>query len=207
MISVDGSAGCGKSGGAKQNFNKAANTKPKRNQRDKTISTEINQAIITTRDLRIKGKMIALVQRVRSGKVEVEGKVVGCVGRGFVVLVGVCKGDEPSDAIKLADKIAGLRIFEDEAGKMNLSLLDVGGGVLAISQFTLCGDVTRGRRPSFDNALHPQKAKELFDAFVELLRAKGIHTEAGVFGARMLVTIENDGPVTIWIDSKAKRRK
>ncbi|MCD6417737.1 D-tyrosyl-tRNA(Tyr) deacylase [bacterium] len=151
--------------------------------------------------------MIALVQRVRSGSVEVNGEIVGSTGRGFVVLVGVCADDEPSDAMKLAEKVYGLRVFEDHTGKFNLSISDVGGSILAVSQFTLCADTTKGRRPSFARAMEPERAKNLFDAFVELLRAKGIHTETGIFGAKMLVKIENDGPVTLWLDSKAKRKK
>lgn len=149
--------------------------------------------------------MIALVQRVINGFVEVDGEIVGSVGRGFVVLVGVCAGDEPADAIKLAEKVHGLRIFEDSDGKLNLSLGDIGGGVLAVSQFTLCADTTKGRRPSFAKAMEPKIAQDLFKAFVQLLRAKGVHTETGVFGAKMLVHIENDGPVTLWLNSKAKR--
>ena len=151
--------------------------------------------------------MIALVQRVKIGSVEVDGQIVGSVGKGFVVLVGACKGDEPADALKLADKVYGLRVFEDSERKLNLALSDVGGGILAVSQFTLCADCAKGRRPSFDNALPPEPANELFTAFVELLRAKGIHVETGIFGAKMLVKIENDGPVTLWIDSKTKRDK
>ena len=151
--------------------------------------------------------MIALVQKVLAGSVEVDGDVVGRTGKGFVILVGVCKYDEPSDAIKLAEKVANLRVFEDDEGKLNRSIVDVGGSVLAVSQFTLCADTTKGRRPSFDGAMEPQRAQEYFNAFVEMLRAKGIHTETGVFGAKMLVKIENDGPVTFWLDSKAKRKK
>jgi len=151
--------------------------------------------------------MIALVQKVQRGSVEVNGDIVGAIEQGFVVLVGACNNDEPADALKLADKVHGLRVFEDSDGKMNLSLSDVGGCVLAISQFTLCADTSRGRRPSFDNALAPEPAQQLFTAFVELLRAKGIHVETGIFGAKMLVRIENDGPVTLWLDSKMKREK
>lgn len=150
--------------------------------------------------------MIALVQKVRSGSVEVEGKIVGSIGKGFVVLVGICKDDEPSDAIKLAEKVINLRVFEDDSGKMNLSLNDVGGEILAVSQFTLCANTTKGNRPSFADAMNPEDAQKIFTAFVELLKARGIHTETGVFGAKMMVKIHNDGPVTIWLDSKAKRK-
>jgi len=151
--------------------------------------------------------MIALVQKVKNSSVEVDGEIVGKIGKGFLLLIGVCKNDEPSDAFKLAEKVATLRIFEDDNGKMNLSIFDVDGRVLAVPQFTLCADTTRGNRPSFADAKNPADANELFTAFVELLRARGIHTETGVFGAKMLVKIENDGPVTIWLDSKAKRKK
>ncbi|RKZ34068.1 D-tyrosyl-tRNA(Tyr) deacylase [bacterium] len=151
--------------------------------------------------------MIALVQRVVSGSVKVGEKIVGKIGEGFVVLVGVCQEDESADAIKLAKKVANLRVFEDEQDKMNLSVTDVGGEILAVSQFTLCADTAKGNRPSFAHAMQPEKAEQLFTAFVELLRAKGIHTETGIFGERMLVDIQNHGPVTIWIDTKAKRGK
>jgi len=150
--------------------------------------------------------LIALVQKVRSGSVEVEGEIVGNIGKGFVVLVGVCKNDEPSDAIKLAEKVINLRVFEDDSGKMNLSMNDVGGEILAVSQFTLCANTTKGNRPSFADAMNPEDAQKIFTAFVELLKARGIHTETGVFGAKMMVKIHNDGPVTIWLDSKAKRK-
>ena len=152
-------------------------------------------------------KVIALVQRVRYGAVEVEGERVAEIGKGFVVLVGVCKDDEPADLVKLARKVASLRVFEDDDGKMNLSVRDIGGQVLAVSQFTLCADTTRGNRPSFDNAMEPQKAQEMFEAFVEMLKSHGLPVQKGVFGAHMLVKIENDGPVTIYLDSKAKRSR
>ncbi len=151
--------------------------------------------------------MIALIQRVAQGSVAVDNSIVGKIGEGFVVLVGVCRDDKPADAIKLAEKVSGLRVFEDLKGKMNLSILDVGGEILAVSQFTLCADTTKGKRPSFDKAMPPDKAGELFTAFIELLKAKGLKVETGVFGAHMIVNIMNDGPVTIWIDSKEKRKK
>ncbi len=151
--------------------------------------------------------MIALAQRVRCGSVKVDGNIVGAIENGLVILVGVCRDDEPSDAIKLAEKVFGLRVFEDDDGKFNLSIADVGGSVLAVSQFTLCANTTRGRRPSFANAMEPKIAQKLFNGFVEMLRAKGILTETGIFGAKMLVKIENDGPVTLWLDSKTKRKK
>ena len=151
--------------------------------------------------------MVALVQRVTEGSVRIKNKVIGSISKGFVVFIGVCKNDEASDAIKLAQKIVGLRVFEDAEGKMNLSIYDIGGRILAVSQFTLCADVTKGRRPSFENAKEPVEAEKLFTVFVEMLGAKGVHVETGVFGEYMTVKILNDGPVTIWIDSKAKRSK
>ena len=151
--------------------------------------------------------MIAVVQRSGRSSVEVDGEIVGAIDGGLVVLVGVFADDSPADAIKLAEKVYGLRIFEDDAGKMNLSVADVGGKILAISQFTLCADTTRGRRPSFDKAMEPENARKLFQTFVEVLRGKGIEVSTGVFGAKMLVRIENVGPVTIIIDSRAKRKR
>ena len=151
--------------------------------------------------------MIALVQRVRSGSVEVDGNPVAQIGKGFVVLVGVCSEDNSDDVVKLARKVVNLRVFEDSDGKMNLSIKDVGGEILAVSQFTLCADITRGNRPSFDNAMEPAQAQKLFDAFVELIKSQQVPVQTGVFGAHMLVRIENDGPVTIWLDSKAKRSR
>jgi D-aminoacyl-tRNA deacylase len=127
---------------------------------------------------------------------------VGAVERGLCVFVGVAAGDEAAQAAALADKIAGLRIFEDAAGKMNLSVADVGGAVLAVSQFTLLGDVRKGRRPSFSSAMEPGRASELFEAFVTGCRALGLHVETGRFRAEMLVELVNDGPVTILIDTE-----
>ena len=146
--------------------------------------------------------MRAVVQRVSSASVEVEGQVVGSIGRGFLVLVGAGQGDGPADADALADKVSGLRVMEDGDGKMNLALADVGGAVLAVSQFTLYGDCRKGRRPSFVDALEPVAARVLFDRFVAAVRATGLACETGVFGARMHVSLVNDGPVTLLVDTK-----
>jgi len=140
--------------------------------------------------------MRIVLQRVKEASVNVEQKTVGRIGRGLCLLVGVEKGDTEAAADYLAQKIVELRIFPDPAGKMNLSLLDVGGGVLAVSQFTLAGSIRKGRRPSFDRAEVPQSAAVLFDYFVELLQAKGVEVATGVFGAMMDVHLINDGPVT-----------
>jgi D-tyrosyl-tRNA(Tyr) deacylase len=148
--------------------------------------------------------MRAVVQRVTRASVSVEGKIAGEIGRGLLVLLGVGKNDDAADADYLAAKIAGLRIFEDAAGKMNLALADVQGAVLAVSQFTLHGDVRRGKRPSFDSAAPPEQARKLYDYFVERLRALGLRCETGVFQAMMQVELVNDGPVTILLDSEKK---
>ena len=148
--------------------------------------------------------MRAVVQRVSRASVAVEGKITGEIGRGFLVLLGVAKSDTAADADYLAEKIAGLRIFEDVAGKMNLALADVQGAVLAVSQFTLHGDVRRGKRPSFDSAAPPDQARKLYEYFVERVRALGLRCETGVFQAMMLVELVNDGPVTILLDSEKK---
>jgi len=146
--------------------------------------------------------MRAIVQRVRRGAVLVDGEIVGSVDTGLVVLIGVTHQDTEAEAQKLAHKIANLRIFEDNAGKMNLSALDVGAGVLVVSQFTLYADCRRGRRPSFTNAAPPEIAEPLIEHFVEKLREAGIsRVETGVFRAYMLVEIHNDGPVTIILDT------
>lgn len=145
--------------------------------------------------------MRAVIQRARSGRVTIDGREVGRIGRGLVVLLGVGTNDDEKAAAYIADKTANLRVFEDEAGKMNRSLLDAGGEVLAISQFTLYGDVRKGRRPGFDAAARPEKAGPLYRAYVEALRAMGLTVATGEFAADMLVEIENDGPVTILIDS------
>ncbi|HZP34654.1 MAG TPA: D-aminoacyl-tRNA deacylase [Candidatus Acidoferrales bacterium] len=145
--------------------------------------------------------MRAVVQRVSRAKVTVNGQTTGEIARGLLVLLGVAVTDTASDADYLADKIAGLRIFEDENGKMNRAAGDVAGSVLAVSQFTLYGDVRRGKRPSFDDAAPPQKARELYEYFVEQIRAKGLRCETGRFQEMMEVELVNDGPVTILLDS------
>lgn len=145
--------------------------------------------------------MRAVVQRVLNASVAVDGRVVGEIGAGLLVLLGVSAQDNASDAEYLAEKIAGLRIFEDAAGKMNRSVADAGGAVLAVSQFTLYGDVRRGKRPSFDEAARPERARELYGAFVAQMRQRGLRCETGEFQAAMAVSLVNDGPVTILLDS------
>lgn len=146
--------------------------------------------------------MRVVLQRVTRGSVTVDGRVAGAVDRGFVALVGVTHADTQAEADLLAKKTANLRVFEDAEGKMNLSALDVGGGVLVISQFTLYADSRKGRRPSFTDAARPETAAPLVDYYAERLRAEGIsRVENGVFGAMMQVEIHNDGPVTIILDS------
>ena len=144
--------------------------------------------------------MRAVVQRVSQGSVSVDAKVVGAIEQGVVVLVGVTHGDTEEQAEWLARKIAGLRIFEDRAGKINASLLDVGGAALVISQFTLYADTRKGRRPSFTDAALPEVAEPLVERFAQALRDHGVPVETGVFGADMLVEIHNDGPVTILLE-------
>ena len=146
--------------------------------------------------------MRAVVQRVSRASVQVEGKTVGGIDLGLLVLLGVGHEDTETDADYLADKITGLRIFEDADGKMNRSLIDVGGAVLAVSQFTLFGDVRRGKRPSFDAAARPEKAEQLYEYFVSRVRASGLRCETGKFQAMMDVELVNAGPVTILLDSK-----
>jgi len=146
--------------------------------------------------------MRAVVQRVNYASVTVDGAVVGRVDRGICALVGVGREDDEADAKALADKIVGLRIFEDDAQKMNLGVLEVGGAILAISQFTLFGDVRKGKRPSFSEALEPTRAEALFDRFCAECRERGARVETGRFRTHMQVALENDGPVTILIDSK-----
>jgi D-tyrosyl-tRNA(Tyr) deacylase len=146
--------------------------------------------------------MIAVVQRVARGEVAVAGEVVGQVGRGFVVLLGVARGDGEAEAAYLARRIHELRVFEDAAGKMNLALPEVGGGVLAISQFTLLAGLERGRRPEFLSAAPPEEGRRWFDRFVELLRARGVAVATGRFGAAMAVTLVNEGPATFVLDTK-----
>ncbi|MCS6962645.1 D-aminoacyl-tRNA deacylase [Thermoflexus sp.] len=147
--------------------------------------------------------MRVLVQRVRHGAVHVGGETVARIGPGVVLLVGVTHSDTPAEADWLAKKVAHLRIFEDEAGKMNRSLKEVGGEALVVSQFTLYADPYEGRRPSLIHAAPPEHARPLIERFAEALRAEGIPVQTGVFGAHMLVEIHNDGPVTIWLERSA----
>jgi D-aminoacyl-tRNA deacylase len=146
--------------------------------------------------------MRAVVQRVSSASVTVEGRVVGRIDRGFVVLLGIRTDDTQDDLIYLAQKILGLRVFEDAEGKMNLGLSEVNGNVLVVSQFTLFGDCRKGRRPSFIDAARPEQAEPLYRSFVAELRGQGVHVETGTFQAHMDVTLTNDGPVTLLIDSR-----
>ena len=146
--------------------------------------------------------MRAVVQRVSRCRVTVGGRTVGEIGAGMLVLLGVAKGDNEAAADYLAEKIIGLRIFEDDAGKMNLSVLDKRGQVLVVSQFTLYGDVRRGKRPSFDAAARPEEARRLYEYFVEKVRSTGLGCETGEFQAMMEVELANNGPVTIMLDSE-----
>jgi len=146
--------------------------------------------------------MRAVVQRVSRAQVTVNGNIAGEIGLGLLVLVGVGAADTEADAAYLAEKISGLRIFEDEHGKMNRSVQDAGGSVLAVSQFTLYGDVRRGKRPSFDAAATPEKARQLYECFVEGIRAAGLRCETGRFQEMMTVELVNEGPVTILLDSE-----
>ena len=148
--------------------------------------------------------MKAVIQRVTSASVEVEGNVVGRIQHGLMVLVGVAKGDNESDTTYVVEKIRSLRMFADERGKMNRSLTDVGGAVLLVSQFTLLGRTTNGRRPSFDEAAPPDLAKRLYERVAADLRACGTSVETGVFTAHMSVTLVNDGPVTFVVDSRER---
>jgi D-tyrosyl-tRNA(Tyr) deacylase len=145
--------------------------------------------------------MKIVLQRVKQAAVEVEQEVRGKISKGVCLLVGIEKGDSREDAQYLANKTVELRIFPDEEGKMNLSLMDIKGEILAVSQFTLAASVKKGRRPSFDNAEAPERAENLFSYFVELIREKGIKVETGVFGALMEVNLVNDGPVTFILSS------
>ncbi|MCY7671653.1 D-aminoacyl-tRNA deacylase [Bacillus altitudinis] len=146
--------------------------------------------------------MRLVVQRVTSASVKVEEEVTGAINEGYMVLVGVTHEDTEEDVHYLAEKLVHLRIFEDENGKMNLSLLDVKGSVLSVSQFTLYGDTRKGRRPNFMKAAKPDVANSLYECFNETLREKGIHVETGRFGAMMDVSLTNSGPVTMLMDSK-----
>ena len=145
--------------------------------------------------------MRAVLQRVTRASVEVDGAEVGRIDRGWLVLLGVARGDTDADADHLAEKVVGLRAFEDERGKMNLSVIEVGGGVLVVSQFTLLGDCRKGRRPSFDAAAEPGEAERLYRRFVDRVAAAGVPVATGVFRAMMRVELVNDGPVTLLLDS------
>lgn len=145
--------------------------------------------------------MRAVVQRVIRSSVAVDGNITGSIEKGLMVLIGVEDGDSEQDAAYIADKVTGLRIFEDENEKMNLSVKDVDGSVLAVSQFTLLGDVRKGKRPSFTRAAELQEANRLYRRVIEYIEAHDVHVEEGVFQAHMLVEISNDGPVTILLDS------
>ncbi len=146
--------------------------------------------------------MRAVVQRVRQAQVTVDGKTIARIAKGLVVLLGVAKGDSSEDATYLAGKIAGLRIFEDEQGKMNRSLEEAGGVVLVVSQFTLLGNCRKGRRPSFEQAAPLEQAETLYQEFIEQLKGQGVETVQGKFQAHMLVQIYNDGPVTLILETK-----
>ena len=146
--------------------------------------------------------MRAVVQRVSRASVKIDGELAGEIAHGLLVLLGVAQDDTEADADYLAEKISGLRIFEDDAGKMNLSVTEIGGAVLAVSQFTLFGDVRRGKRPSFDAAARPEQAKKLYEHFVARVRALGLRCETGRFQEMMEVELVNSGPVTILLDSK-----
>ncbi len=146
--------------------------------------------------------MRAVVQRVTEARVTVAGNITGQIGVGLVVLLGVARDDEDGDADYLADKIVNLRVFQDEQGKMNRSILETRGQMLVVSQFTLYGDVRRGRRPSYTEAAEPDKANKLYEYFVERVRSFGLKVETGVFQAMMEVSLINDGPLTILLDSR-----
>lgn len=146
--------------------------------------------------------MRAVVQRVKKGSVSIDGKIVGQINKGLVILLGVKNGDTEADAKFLADKCVNLRIFADKAGKFNLSVLDVAGELLAISQFTLYADTRKGRRPSFIEAAPPETSEPLYEKFIDYLQESGLKVATGEFGAMMLVEIHNDGPVTIILESK-----
>jgi D-tyrosyl-tRNA(Tyr) deacylase len=146
--------------------------------------------------------MRAVVQRVRRARVEVDGAVTGAIERGLCAFVGAADGDTDADLAYVVNKVVALRVFPDDEGKMRHALLDVGGALLVVSQFTLFGDVRRGNRPSFDGAMDPGPAEALYERFVEEARAKGVRVETGRFRADMTVHVENDGPVTILVDSR-----
>jgi D-aminoacyl-tRNA deacylase len=146
--------------------------------------------------------MRAVIQRVSRASVGVGGRTVSSIGKGLLVLLGVARDDEPKDVSWLAEKVVGLRVFEDASGKMNLPLSDVGGELLVVSQFTLLGDVRRGKRPSFTDAMEPQRANELYQEFCAACRALSVKVSEGVFRAEMQVELVNEGPVTLLLDSK-----
>lgn len=150
--------------------------------------------------------MRAVIQRVKKAQVTVEGRVTGAIGPGLVVLLGVAAGDTDKDALFLAEKIVNLRIFEDEAGKLNRSLLDTGGEVLAVSQFTLLGNCQKGRRPSFIEAASPEEAEPLYEVFVNAVKSLGVTVATGVFRTEMLVEIHNHGPVTLILESRREEK-
>ena len=145
--------------------------------------------------------MIAVLQRVTTGKVKIGDRIIGDIDNGLVILLGVHRDDKEDDIIFLADKVIGLRVFDDNNGKMNISLQDAEGSVLVISQFTLCGDWRKGRRPSFTKAADPDKGKLLYDGFINAVRSRGINVETGEFGAAMEVSLVNSGPVTFVLDT------
>ena len=145
--------------------------------------------------------MRALIQRVSQASVTVEGQTVGQIEQGFLILLGITHVDGEAEAAYLARKIAGLRLFEDADGKLNLGLQEVGGAALAVSQFTLYADTRKGRRPSFIDAARPEQAQPLYERFCTLLRAEGVPVQQGIFQAHMQVTLVNDGPVTLWLDT------
>lgn len=166
---------------------------------DPAASNEWNALLSAQYDILIGMKTV--IQRVTSASVTIEGKVHGKIGTGFLVLVGICDADSEAEADKMAAKIAKMRVFEDSAGKMNLSLNQVDGAILSISQFTLYADCHKGNRPSFDKAGKPDHAKRLYLYFNDALRSHGIHVEEGIFAADMKVELLNDGPVTICLDT------
>ena len=148
--------------------------------------------------------MRAVIQRVKTARVKVEGEVISEIGPGMLVLLGVRKGDGLEEVRYMAEKIAGLRIFDDDQGKMNRSLLELGGETMVVSQFTLYGDVRKGKRPSFDQAERPARAEELYQAFIKELQLRGIRVKSGRFGARMEIEMVGDGPVTILVEFEKK---